>query len=339
MDPVSTEEIQRRLLGWFARHRRDLPFRRDRSPYRVLLTEVMSQQTAAEAVGHHLERFLVRFPDVPTLAAAAEQDVLALWQGLGYSRRARNLHRAARMMVERFGGHVPADPADLRALPGVGPYIAAAIGSFAFGRDAAAFDANAARVLARLFDLDRATPGLAESLLPHGRAADWNEAVMDLGALVCVPRAPRCALCPLADLCAGRQAGRAASLPCKPVRRPRPEVEVTTLVLRDGAGRLGLVQRPSAGLLAGMWECPSVEGGASPAEVARRHSLDLCGEVEPLPALRYTFTHRIWRVRPYRAVGHGPVRWVDAAEMRELPLGGPSARLAVAEGARIAVPK
>ena len=339
MDPAVRAEIQRRLLDWFLRHRRDLPLRRDRSPYRVLLAEVMSQQTAAEAVGPYLERFLQRLPDVPALAAADEQEVLALWQGLGYYSRARHLHRAAREIIARYGGRVPGDPAELRSLPGVGPYIAGAVASLAFGRDVAAFDANAARVLSRLCDVERATPDLAQSFVPPGRAAQWNEAVMDLGALVCVPRAPRCALCPLADLCGGRRAGRAAALPVRAQRRPKPEVEVTTLVIRDGGGRLGLVQRPAAGLLAGMWEFPSIEEGVSPPAVARRHGLVLSGEVRPLPPLRYVFTHRIWNVRPHRAVGAGPIRWVTPEELPGVPMGGPSARLLQAEGARAAPPK
>lgn len=334
MDAALRAELQQRLLAWFSRHRRDLPFRRERTPYRVLLAEVMSQQTAAEAVGPYLERFLARFPDLAALAAADLEEVLALWQGLGYYSRARNLHRAAQEAVRLHAGRVPADQAALRALPGVGPYIAGAVASIAFGQDVAAFDANALRVLSRLFDRERADPALAQALLPPGRAGEWNEALMDFGALVCVPRAPRCGICPLAHLCAGLRAGRAASLPLRSPRRARPEVAVTTLLLRDAAGRFGLCQRPPQGLLAGMWEFPSAEGAVVPEEVARRHDLVLTAAPAPLQPFRHVFTHRVWLVRPYQVSGAGPVRWVAPEQLELVPLAGPAARLARgAEGA------
>lgn len=333
MDAAGVTQVQAALLEWFARHRRDLPLRRDRSPYRVLVAEVMSLQTRADAVGPWLQRLTARFPDVASLAAADEQEVLALWQGLGYYGRARHLHAAARLIMQLHGGAVPADPAALRALPGVGPYVAGAVASFAFGHDAVAFDANAARVLSRLCNVDRATEALAQTFLPPGRAADWNEAVMDLGALVCVPRNPRCALCPLVDLCGGHRAGRAAELPIRAPTRPKPEVQVTTLVLRDAAGRLGLIQRPSKGLLAAMWEFPGIEDSVSPKAVARHHGLRLETVPQPLAALRHVFTHRAWNVQPYRVVGSGPVRWVAVAELAAVPLAGPTARLAAGAGA------
>ena len=325
MEREAIARVQGRLLAWFGLHRRDLPWRQDRSPYAVLVAEVMSLQTRAETIGPALARFLRRFPDLRSLAAAQEQDVLAAWQGLGYYGRARNLWRAARALPD---GEVPSDARVLRGLPGVGPYVAGAVASFAFGRDVAAFDANAARVLARLCDLEAVDAGLAQDFVPAGRAAEWNEAVMDLGALVCVPRRPRCGLCPLADLCGGRRAGRAERLPLRPVARPRVEVEVTTLAVRDGAGRFGLVQRPPAGLLAGLWEFPSLEVDATASAVAQRHGLALRGQVWPLPPFRHTFTHRLWRVRPYAATGSGPLRWVRAGELPQVPLAGPSARLA-----------
>ncbi len=337
MDPMNGPALAARLLPWFSRHRRDLPFRQRRTPYRVLLAEVMSQQTAAEAVGPYLERFEARYPDIWALAAADPQEVLALWQGLGYYHRARNLLRAASEVVERHGGQIPTDPAELQALPGVGPYIAGAVASLAFGRDVAAFDANARRVLSRL-GAAPATAELAQSLVPPGRAAEWNEAIMDLGALVCVPRAPRCALCPLQELCAGHRAGRAAEWPARAPRRTRPEVQVTTLVAYDAAGRLGLVQRAAGGLLGGLWEFPSVEAQVRPEEVASRHGLELRDAVIPLPPLRHVFTHRVWRVQPYRAEVSGSLRWVAMADLSGVPLGGPAARLLSGEGGGAAAP-
>lgn len=319
--------LQRSLLEWFERHRRPLPFREDRTPWRVLVSEFMLQQTQAETVAPYLTRFLARFPEPAALAAAGEQEVLALWQGLGYYSRARNLRLAAQRMVQSHAGQVPDAPEDLRALPGVGPYIAGAVGAFAFGRETAAFDANALRVLSRLFDADRAGPDLAQAVLPRGRAADWNEALMDFGSLVCVPRVPRCAICPVADLCLGRRAGRADRLPVRRPTPPRPEVAICALVLQDDTGRIGLVQRANRGLLAGMWECPAMQGPPLPDAVAAEHGLRLHGPPLALPAFRHVFTHRVWTVRGFSAVGSGPLRWVGVAELGALPLAGPAARL------------
>jgi A/G-specific adenine glycosylase len=325
------EEVQGRILAWFAAHRRPLPFRADRTPYRVLVAEVMLQQTRADTVGPFLERFLRRFPDPPALAAADEDDVLAAWQGLGYYRRARALRQAAQEMVARHGGRVPVEPDALRALPGVGPYIAAAVGAFAFGRDEAAADANVRRVVARLCDRERPEPELPAALLPPGRGADWNEALMDLGSLVCLPRAPRCAACPVEELCLGRRGGRAAELPARPPLRARPEVVVTALLCRDAAGRLALVRRPPRGLLAGFWELPSLEGAsAAPEAAAAGWGLRLLGMPTPLPPFRHAFTHRVWDVRSFAAAAEGgapAVLWAEEAELAALPLAGPSARV------------
>jgi len=326
VDPESLAALHEALLCWFGAHRRPLAFRADRRAYPVLVAEFMLQQTRAEVVGPYLERFLRRFPDVPTLAAADEQEVLALWRGLGYYQRARNLHRAARQMRLQHDGGVPAQPAALRALPGVGPYIAGAVGAFAFGRDEAALDANARRVLSRLFDRE-AGAALAQAAVPPGRAAAWNEALMDLGSAVCLPRRPRCGLCPLRALCRGRASGRAEALPARPARPPRPELEVTTLLLRDAQGRFALLQRPARGLLAGMWELPSLPAAVEAPAVAVALGLRLIGAATALPGFRHVFTHRVWNVRPFAALGSGPARWVSAAELGGVPLAGPSARL------------
>jgi A/G-specific adenine glycosylase len=338
LDAAWVAQVQARLLAWFATHRRPLPFRQHRSPWAVLVAEVMLQQTRAETVGPRLERLLARFPDPAALAAADEEEVLAFWRGLGYYRRARLLHQAARRMVERHGGRVPEDPDALRALPGVGPYVAAAVGAFAFGRDEAAVDANAARVLARLWDVERADPALAQRLLPRGRAAEWNEAVMDFGNLVCTPRRPRCGSCPVEHLCLGRRAGRAEQLPVRPARPARPEVDVAMLLARDAAGRVALVRRPQAGLLAGTWGLPSLEGEGGPEAVAARHGLHLAGPVRALPPFRWVFTHRVWAVRPFAAAAAGGtagVRWAGPEELAALPVAGPSARLlGLSAGAR-----
>lgn len=327
MDAGAIPAVNEALLAWFAIHRRPLPFRAGRTPYRVWVSEVMLQQTQAETAGARVAAFLGRFPDPDALAAADEQEVLAAWQGLGYYARARNLRRAAQVMVSRYGGQVPEDPAALRALPGVGAYIAAAVGTFAFGRDEAACDANVLRVLARLWNREGADRHLADTMVPPGRAPAWNDAMMDLGATVCLPRRPDCPRCPLALWCAGLAADRVGQLPARPTRPPKPAVAVCTVAARDAHGRWALVQRPERGLLAGMWECPSATGTADPLEVGHLHGLQLEG-VRPLPPFRHVFTHRTWEVRPFCAGAQGDgVRWVAAPALWELPLAGPSFRL------------
>ncbi len=325
--PEQLAEIQRRLLAWFEGHARDLPFRHDRSPYRVLVAEVMLQQTQAATVGPYLDRFCARFPTPAALAAAPLQEVLAQWQGLGYYRRARYLHAAAVRIVREHGGSVPCAPADLRRLPGVGPYVAAAVASFAFGRDEAAVDANARRVLSRVAGMPDLDDKVARAFVPLGRGPAWNEAVMDLGALICLPRTPRCAHCPLLGVCRAQASGRAAELPLRRPRRVRPSVPVLLLAIRDASGRFGLERRPETGLLAGMWGFPTVEGAdAGPLALAADRGLHLRA-VEAMEPFRHVFTHRVWEVRPFTAEGDGPLHWVAPAELQDLPLAGPSVRV------------
>ena len=243
----------------------------------------MLQQTRVETVGPYYGRWLGRFPDWSTLAAAPLDDVLLEWKGLGYYSRARNLHRTARVVRDRYGGELPADPAALRTLPGVGEYTAGAVASIAFGKPVPAVDGNVRRVLARLLDIAEPTPARlrreAARLLDPSRPGDHNEAMMELGATVCTPRAPRCETCPVAAWCSALAAGTVAERPARPGRRPVPRVDYATVVAIDPAGRVLLVRRPEKGLLAGMWEFPSVELGevgrtAAPSAVtaaARAH--------------------------------------------------------------------
>lgn len=228
-----------------------------------MVSEFMLQQTRVETVAPYYGRWLVRFPDWSTLAAAPLDDVLLEWKGLGYYSRARNLHLTARTVRDRYGGELPADPATLRTLPGVGEYTAGAVASIAFGKPVPAVDGNVRRVLARLLDIAEPTPARlrreAARLLDPSRPGDHNEAMMELGATICTPRAPRCEACPVADWCAALAAGTVAERPARPGRRPVPRVDYATVVAIDPAGRVLLVKRPEKGLLAGMWEFPSVE--------------------------------------------------------------------------------
>ncbi len=355
-DAEGIGSLRAALLSWFDRERRPLALREDRAPYRVLVAEVMSQQTRAETVAPYLERFLQRFPTPVQLAEAPEQEVLFVWRGLGYYRRAVHLRQAAAEIVRRHGGEVPADPAVLRALPGVGPYVAGAVCSLAYGQDEPAVDANVARVLSRLFDLRLAVDSpqgrrevdrMARLALPPGRAGEWNEALMDLGALVCVARAPRCALCPVQAFCRGRRAGDPSALPVRRPPRAVAEVPVASVLAWRGE-HIAVRPRPPGGLLAGMWEFPTLEGADTASAVASAHGLRL-EEVRVLPPFRYAFTHRVWRVHGFVAraasADSGPdpralpgrsdasgLRWVTPEEAWGLPLAGPTARLAAGAG-------
>ncbi|OUM94613.1 MAG: A/G-specific adenine glycosylase [Thermobacillus sp. ZCTH02-B1] len=259
-----------RLLDWYDRNKRDLPWRRDRDPYRIWVSEVMLQQTRVDTVIPYYERFMRRFPTIRHLAEAPEEEVLKLWEGLGYYSRARNLQAGARQVVERHGGVVPDDKKALSALKGIGPYTAGAILSIAFGKPEPAVDGNVMRVLSRYFLLtdDVAKPSararierLAASIIPEGRAGEFNQAVMELGALVCTPQSPGCLLCPVLERCAGRAAGRERELPVKSkAKPPRPEARMAVIVEGRGrhAGKVLVRRRPDSGLLARMWELPHV---------------------------------------------------------------------------------
>jgi len=263
------------LLAWYDRERRDLPWRAPpgerTDPYRVWLSEIMLQQTTVATVGPYFDRFVARWPDISALAAASLDEVLHLWQGLGYYARARNLHACARAVVDRHGGQFPDDPWRLRALPGIGDYTAAAIAAIAFDRPLAAVDGNVERVVARLYaeraPLPAAKPrlkALAASLVPAERAGDFAQALMDLGAVICTPRRPRCILCPWRGACAAAAMGIAESLPTQAEKPERPlRCGVAFWLTRDD-GAVLLRRRPDEGLLGGMIELPSTPWRAAP---------------------------------------------------------------------------
>ena len=273
LDPAARDrEIAHALGAWFDGSARDLPWRRDRAPYAVWLSEIMLQQTRVETVIPYFERFLRRYPDVRALAAAEIDDVLHLWSGLGYYRRARQLHVTAREITERHGGAFPEEADALRALPGIGAYTAGAIASIAYGKRAPLVDGNVARVLARLEDIDdpikspatvKRLWATADRLLPADRPGRFNEAMMELGATVCTPREPRCDACPLERLCLARAAGRERELPVVESKRAVPVVELVAVVVADEkAGTLLFARRREGGLFGGLWEPPMIEAGS-----------------------------------------------------------------------------
>ena len=267
-----------RLLAWYHANKRTLPWRGYPSAYAVWVSEIMLQQTRVEAVIPYFEKWMRRFPDVQVLADASEQDVLNAWEGLGYYSRARNLHRAAKIVADQFRGEIPRDIDDLRRLPGIGRYTLGAIASIAFGMDVPALDGNIKRVYSRIFDIEEPVDSstgekmlweIAAQNLPKGHAGDYNQALMDLGAAICVPRNPRCLICPVMRLCRARQNGTQDQ---RPVMKPKKEVphyvQAAGVVIERG--RVLLAQRPSQGLLGGMWEFPNgrVEGDPA-AELPR----------------------------------------------------------------------
>jgi A/G-specific adenine glycosylase len=265
--------FRKKLLAWYERHRRDLPWRANRDPYRVWLSEIMLQQTRVAAVIEHYQEFLRRFPTVEKLAAAREASVLAAWSGLGYYRRARMLHAAAKVVVREHGGKFPATAENWRALPGIGRYTAAAIASIAFEEPAAVVDGNVERVLQRLSGTRLAEEDLwnaANDLLDPKRPGDFNQAMMELGAVVCTPRAPACLTCPVMELCATR--GEMPPL-AKPTRQKKREIHYA-LHRRDG--EVFLIRRPTdASLMPGMWELPELTttNGAAGPSLTLRHSI------------------------------------------------------------------
>lgn len=300
--PNRVRSLRRRLLDFFDRERRDLPWRRETDPYRVWVSEVMLQQTRVETVVPYYERWLACFPTVEALAAADRDQVLAEWAGLGYYSRARNLHDAARVVRDRLGGEVPDTAEGLKALPGVGPYVSGAVASIAFGRAEPAVDGNARRVLARLFDLgapgDRELRELAARLVPPTRPGDFNQALMELGATVCAPRSPACGACPVDDLCLARARGTALERPGPRRRSAVPAFEIGTAVVVSPAGRALVARRPEDGLLGGMWEFPGLPAAAGepPVRAAARAARTLLGRVlrpaRLLDHVDHLFSHR-----------------------------------------------
>ncbi len=261
-------DIQRRLLAWFRDQKRELPWRGTKDPYRIWVSEVMLQQTTVGAVLPRYGRFLDRFPDVASLSRAREESVVAEWSGLGYYSRARNLHRAARAVVENHGGRIPRDVEALRELPGVGEYMAAAVASLAFGTRVPAADANVTRVISRLYAIAGPASSrahrervreAAEAILPDRDPGDATAAWMDLGQSICLPRKPRCGVCPLAEQCAGLRTGAPEDFPEK-TKRPAVTRICFAAAFAQSKGRGRLVRRPPGSWLAGTWAFPSAEG-------------------------------------------------------------------------------
>jgi len=342
---VSQSSFTDPLLLWYQSSARKLPWRGHPDPYAVWVSEIMLQQTRVESVGPYFQRWMEHFPTIQKLADAPLQEVLAVWEGLGYYSRARNLHLAARQVMAR-GGTIPSTSRELRSLPGVGRYTAGAIASIAFGENVAALDGNIRRVLARLFNV--ATPArspqgearlweLAEKNLPEGAAGDYNQALMDLGATICTPRLPNCAVCPIKEFCQAFQLGIQEQRPVNLPKQSIPHYQVAAAVVQRG-GRYLITRRPLNGLLGGLWEFPG--GKQEPDEslpecLARELQEELGISIkvgEPLNVYRHAYTHYQVTVHTFlcqwqegtpepKLIQVQDLAWAEPGELANYPMG------------------
>lgn len=348
---VWCDDFQQKLLAWFAANRRPLPWRQDYQPYHVWISEVMLQQTRMERCLIYFQRWIVRFPDVAAVAAAERDELLRYWEGLGYYSRLDNLRRAARALIERHGGALPNDLEQLQQLPGIGRYTAAAIASIAFSRDVALVEANVTRLFARLFDLEqplydgagrRLVVEIAGALLPPGQARNYNQALMELGALLCAPKAPRCPVCPLNGLCLAQKHHTVALRPKPPRAAARTDLPMAAAALIAG-DRILLRRRPAQGMWAGLWEFPGLilQPGEDAAAALRRETRRLTGLDVILAKLAdIEHHHTRYRVLLDGYLGHlgdlaacledapGGCRWVKMEELAAYPLSAGHRRLA-----------
>ena len=334
------------LLEWFQRYQRSLPWRESKDPYRIWVSEIMLQQTRVDTVIPYYHRFMEQFPSIDALADAPEEDVLKAWEGLGYYSRARNLQSAVREVKEIYGGVVPDQPEQIGSLRGVGPYTAGAILSIAYNKPEPAVDGNVMRVLSRYFLIEedimkpatrKTMESLVRQLIPEGMASDFNQALMELGALVCTPKSPSCLTCPVMEQCAGRIAGKELELPIKKKAKP-PRDEYRVVLLIEGTGdnrdRIQIRQRPDTGLLAKMWELPHVQLPAGMvdhdglnvdwiSEQSLEEGLDSFVIVESFMDIDHVFSHIHWHMRVYRCreksmklpgIDHGQYSWLAKDE-------------------------
>ncbi|MBU3735966.1 MAG: A/G-specific adenine glycosylase [Methylobacterium sp.] len=315
-------DFSTRLIRWQRQHgRHDLPWQNTRDPYAVWVSEIMLQQTQVTAVIPYYQRFMIRFPDLASLAAADQESVLQHWSGLGYYSRARNLHAAAQRILSEHGGVFPRDPAAIQALPGIGRSTAAAIAAFCFGARTAILDGNVKRVLARCFGID-GWPGapavekrlwdLADLLLPARDIERYTQGLMDLGATLCSRGKPDCALCPMQEICVARQENRVAQLPAPRPRKASPLREtVMLLIIRHG--EVLLEKRPSEGIWGGLWSLPEMDPGDDPRQHAEQRFGLRCEVLPPLPVLLHALTHFRLQIRPQ------PLRVTGVIDADETP--------------------
>jgi len=337
------------LLIWYEGYKRDLPWRKDKDPYKIWVSEVMLQQTRVEVVKPYFKRWINRFPTLESLATAQEEEVIQYWQGLGYYSRARNLLRGVQEVQATYGGQVPITKDEVIGISGIGDYTAGAILSIAYDKIEPAIDGNVLRVFSRLYCIEgdisspivkRQIRALVEKEISVERPGDFNQALMDLGATICIPKVPRCENCPLQNACKAKNMGRQQQLPVKKKKTPPLPVQLVAGVLQQGEFFL-LRRRPVKGLLAGMWEFPAVEIpiGEDAMDVFQRGFLCNTGqEVEVKTLLLqciHTFSHRRWDISFYNCIGRSATRpigkdlcWIHKADWTNLSFAGPHRKMA-----------
>ena len=326
------------ILKWYRQYGRVLPWRDHPDPYAVWVSEIMLQQTRVDTVIAYFEKWMKLFPDVESLAKASERDVLNAWEGLGYYSRARNLHKAAKIVSEKFNGELPRNLDDLRSLPGIGRYTVGAIASMSFGMDEPTLDGNLRRVFSRLYDVTEfADSPAGEKILwkliaqniPKGKAGDYNQALMDLGATICMPKNPRCLICPLMKICKSREYGTQDTCPVlKPKKKVPHYIHAAAVIVQRG--RVLLAQRPSKGLLGGMWEFPNARV-ESDAEEELTKTINTAYKLRvkrkaALGIVQHAYTHFKVTVHVFRCEAaiipkDKTLKWVRIAELNNYPMG------------------
>lgn len=339
--------LSTRLLNWYNKNKRMLPWRGVEDPYAVWVSEIMLQQTRVETVLPYYKKWMKRFPTVGALAKASERDVLNAWEGLGYYSRARNFHKAAKIVVAKYGGQLPRDLRELQSLPGIGRYTAGALASIIFGMNEPALDGNLKRVYARLFDVNLPVDSaegdsllwkLAHENTPNGKAAGFNQALMDLGALICLPKNPRCLICPLQTMCLARERGTETRRPVKKQKKAVPHYIHAAAVIMRRVGNPArpevlLAQRPSKGLLGGMWEFPNARVEQDPArglagaiKSVYRFGVRVKRTFDPLPAVEHTYSHFHVTVHAFlceltSVPKNGNMKWIALKDLENYPMG------------------
>jgi len=336
--------FSKRLLAWYDKNARDLPWRDHPDPYAVWVSEIMLQQTQVETVIPYFVRWMKELPTIAKLAAATQQDVLTLWEGLGYYSRARNIHRAAEILVQHHDGKLPQDINKLKALPGIGSYTAAAIASFAFGHEEPVLDGNVRRVLSRVFNLSEPVDSsngekvlwqIAGENLPSGQGGDYNQAIMDLGSAVCIPKSPKCEACSLNEICQANLLGVRGDRPVKKPKKKIPHHTVTAAVFEQD-DKVLIAQRPQNSLLGGMWEFPGgkQESGEDLESCLEREILEELGvEIQVgklLGVYKHAYTHFRITLHAFHCKlngfqpkpnEHSEIRWVSIPELKDFPMG------------------
>ncbi len=347
MENALKNDWPKKLLAWFDGNKRDLPWRENKDPYRIWVSEVMLQQTRVEAVKPYFENWINQFPTVEALAQATEDEVLRAWQGLGYYSRAKNLQLGVREVVEKYNGKVPETRKEIESLKGVGSYTAGAVLSIAYNKREAAVDGNVLRVYSRLYNshedvlkssAKKKITSLVENTIPKDRPGDFNEALMDFGATLCIPKNPRCAACPLRDDCEAYKEGTVSVLPVRVKKKNVPHIYLAVALI-ESEGDYLVHRRKDKGLLASMWEFPSVEGGhvekKALEELVSEFGTKLRWDDDKIPPLTHVFSHRRWEMYPFK--GHvkknphlpSDWRWIKREEFSLLPWAGPHGKLTV----------